>query len=302
MNIISTKHTGDTVHSFDGGDIINCQECGFKHVMPLPSAEDLRQFYEAEFYQTEKSTYLAASAEDIEWKSVEFSRRYEIAEKHLGAKSGKRVLDIGSGPGEFLELGISRGWEVLGVEPSPVAAAYARGKGIEIITGFFDEKLAATLGVFDFVHMSEVLEHIPNPQALLKSAYSLLKPGGILCISVPNDFSPVQQVLVESEKYTPWWIVPDHHLNYFNFDTLGATISAVGYELLEKTTNFPMELFLLMGQNYTEDGDLGRKLHGWRKIFDLTLAKGNPKLLNRFYEVLARAEMGRLAVQFARKP
>lgn len=298
-------HTGEVVATVDGVDVIDCEVFGYRHVIPLPDPETLKAFYEEEFYQNEKADYLAASAEDIEWKQCEFTRRYQSAEKRLpesGHSGPKAVLDIGCGPGEFLALGQSRGWAVQGVEPSPVAAEYARSSGVDVVTGFFDAEMAQSLGQFDFVHMSEVLEHIPNPIEILEVVWGILKPGGVVCVSVPNDFSPVQQVLVETGEYKPWWVVPDHHLNYFDFDSLLRLFTKVGFEVFEKTTNFPMEVFLLMGQNYTQTPELGQRLHSWRKTFDMTMSQHNPDLLQAFYDGLANAGMGRLAVMFGQKP
>lgn len=295
------NHVGEIVCRFDEGEVIDCDECGYKHVMPLPTAEQLKKFYEQEFYQTEKSDYLETSAEDIEWKNTEFERRFQMAESKLD-RGTRKVLDIGCGPGDFLAVGVERGWQVTGIEPSPVAADYASKRNLNVIHGFFDQRLVETLGVFDFIHMSEVLEHIPNPSELLGWAMQLLSPGGVLCISVPNDFSPIQKVLTDTGEFEPWWVVPDHHLNYFDFDTLAVLIKKAGFELLESTTNFPMELFLLMGQNYTKDNKLGRELHQRRKAFDIIMSEHNPELLNRFYTSLAETKMGRLAIQFARKP
>lgn len=298
---LDMDHTGEIVSTFDGGEVIECAQCRFKHVMPLPSSERLKEFYEQEFYQSEKADYLQSSAEDVAWKNVEFERRFQIAEKALPDEDRKKVLDIGCGPGEFLALGKKRGWQGLGVEPSPVASGYASQLGLEVINGFFDQKLVKTLGTFDFIHMSEVLEHIPNPLEVLEWAKQLLTPGGVLCISVPNDYSPIQKVLTDTGNYGPWWVVPDHHLNYFDFDTLSRLVVSTGFDLLERTTNFPMEFFLLMEQDYTKDNSLGRELHAYRKAFDLTMSRHNPELLDNFYAMLAEAKMGRLAIQFAQK-
>lgn len=294
-------HKGNIVSTVNGVDVIECDLCGFKHVHPYPAAEKLKQFYEEEFYQAEKANYLKNSEKDIEWKQIEFAKRFSIAEGHVPSSSILRALDIGSGPGEFVALGKQKGWDVVGVEPSPVAARYATELGLNIINDFFGEDLLPQLGQFDFIHMSEVLEHIPNPREILDLAIQVLKPGGVLCVSVPNDYSAIQGALV-SAGASEWWVVPDHHLNYFDFETLERLIQKVGLRLLERTTNFPMELFLLMGQDYTTDPELGRRLHSYRKNLDINLATHGPELMDNFYAALASAGMGRLAVVFAQKP
>lgn len=293
-------HAGEVVATVDGYDVIDCEQCGFKHVIPLPSQEQLQTFYEDEFYQSEKANYLSEADEDFAWKQVEMELRFSVAEKLLKT-DGRQLLDIGSGPGDFLVVGKNGGWQGVGVEPSKVACEHAARRGVEAINGFFDANLADTLGEFDFIHLSEVLEHVPDPAELLATAQSLLKPGGVLCVSVPNDFNPLQALVVQGLARKPWWVVPDHHLNYFDFDSLEKLIGNSGLRCQSRLTNFPMEMFLLMGQDYTGSAELGRQLHGWRKTMDIQLAS-NPEAHEKLYQSLAEAGFGRLAIVFATKP
>lgn len=279
--------------------VIDCKCCGHAHIVPLPSFETLKTFYETEFYEVEKTGYLSMNKEERDWLALEFSDRFECAERLLGNRSG-RALDIGSGPGDFLLTGDSRGWKTLGVEPSPAASKFSREAGLEIVTGFFSEEMSSSLGSFDFVHMSEVLEHVANPHSVVKAAAGVMAPGGILCVSVPNDFNVLQETFVQQNGSEPWWVVPDHHLNYFTFSTLEKLLVNQGFALEHRTTSFPMELFLLMGLDYTKDPKLGSKLHGWRKQLDHTLAAGS-NVRQKFYRALAEADLGRLSIVYARK-
>lgn len=300
-NSIYGLHNGPVVTARDGIDVIECEQCGYKHVVPLPSPETQAEFYEEAFYQDEKSNYIEEASEDFAWKAVECELRYSIASELLEGAKG-RVLDIGSGPGDFLAVGTKLGWLGSGIEPSPLAARHARARGLDVQTGFFDEQSARSFADFDFVHLSEVLEHVARPEELLKLAFQTLRPGGVLCVSVPNDYNSLQEIITKKHERTSWWVVPDHHLNYFNFDTLSELITACGFDVCQTLTNFPMELFLLMGQDYTSDPARGRELHGWRKTLDINLANGDISVMRRFYEGLAEAGLGRLAIVFARKP
>lgn len=295
------RHAGMVITELSDHDVIDCEHCGFKHVVPLPAPESQTEFYEEAFYQSEKSQYLDEADEDFPWKAVECELRYTIAAELLG-KSAGRALDIGSGPGDFLAVGKKLGWNLLGVEPSPVASNHARSRGLDVRTGFFNEAMADTLGAFDFIHLSEVLEHVAQPRQMLETAIELLEPGGILCISTPNDYNKLQSVIVNQLQKPSWWIVPDHHLNYFDFESLTHLVESTGLTIEKKLTNFPMELFLLMGQDYTTDPVQGRQLHGWRKSLDIQLAAGDMSAMRAFYEGLANAGLGRLAILFARKP
>ncbi len=294
-------HAGPAVTVLDGIDVIACEQCGFKHIVPLPSSETQAEFYQEEFYQSEKDQYLKEADEDFAWKAVECELRFSVASDLLEGQAG-RVLDIGSGPGDFLAVGKSLGWDGVGVEPSPVASDYARDRGLDVRSGFFDSGMAETLGQFDFIHMSEVLEHVAQPCELLELAYDRLVPGGVLCVSTPNDYNSLQSIVEKRLQKNPWWIVPDHHLNYYDFDSLSDLIASAGFTVKDKLTNFPMELFLLMGQDYTVAPEKGRELHGWRKALDINLAGGDKRVYRDFYRGLAQAGLGRLAIIFACKP
>jgi len=294
------EHSGSVLLSKNGVEVIGCTSCGFTHIVPLPTPETQESFYKDSFYQDEKANYLDEADEDFAWKAVECKLRYSVVSDILGKEIG-RVLDIGCGPGDFLKVGQELGWDCTGVEPSPIAAQHARARGLNIIEGFFSAETAGSLGQFDFIHLSEVLEHVAEPRELLVLAEKLLVPGGVLCVSTPNDFNPLQHAVVKTLEKPSWWVVPDHHLNYFSFDSLSGLIEGSGYQVKRKLTNFPMELFLLMGQDYTADPKLGRQLHTWRKTLDTNLASASMDMLKTLYGGLADMNMGRLAIVFAQK-
>lgn len=291
-------HHGPVVIEADGHQVIDCAACGFRHIANLPSAADLKRLYEEEFYQSEKDTYIVDAGADYAWKQIEMRERLDRAAEKLPSGS-RRVLDIGCGPGDFLAVAKELGWDGVGVEPSPVAAKHASSRGLNVTCGFFGPESADQFGAFDFIHMSEVLEHIPNPLEILDAAVGLLKPGGVLCVSVPNDFNPLQGAAVKSAGTKSWWVMPKHHLNYFSFASLEAMFEGAGLDVLGRSTNFPMELFLLMGKDYTKDPTLGKELHGLRKQLDINLA-GNG-LYGSFYDTLAASGFGRLAIVYGQK-
>lgn len=293
-------HHGPVIESKDGVSVIDCSVCGFRHIDPLPDPEELEELYRNQFYQVEKDGYQKHSDEDLEWRILEFSERFETVERELQTVAAPRVLDVGSGPGDFLMAGHQRGWNCLGIEPSAHAAQFARDRGLDIVEGFFDESMLADLGQFHFVHLSEVLEHVPDPASIIQLAKRCLTPDGIIAVSVPNDYNPFQHVYCEDTGAPHWWVVPRHHLNYFDFVSLEKLFCSQGMEPFARSTNFPMELFLLTGQDYIKDPSQGRALHHRRKAFDLAMFHHDPGTRNAFYSALAQVGLGRLAIVFAR--
>jgi SAM-dependent methyltransferase len=294
-------HKGLRVAARSGHDIIECETCGFKHALPLPHAEDMERAYREDYYASEKPTFLVRAGEDQAWAQLAQTDRLEIFESLL-PPDRRRLLDIGCGPGFFLETAMQRGWLVHGIEPSRQAAAHARGLSAQVTEGFFNRESAPALGTFDVIHLNNVLEHIPDPAHLIALAHDLVEPGGVICINVPNDFSPLQVAGMTAAGTNDWWVAPPHHLNYFDFESLSALLQRLGFNPNARTTSFPMEAFLMMGENYVGDDVLGRACHNRRKKFDLAFeAAGLRETRRAFYRALAEAGLGREAVVIAVK-
>jgi 2-polyprenyl-3-methyl-5-hydroxy-6-metoxy-1,4-benzoquinol methylase len=107
------------------------------------------------------------------------ARRVALLARALPA--GSRVLDFGSGSGEFLAAGAPAGWDMEGVEPGKTFGGHARAVGLVV-----HDELAAALGLFDAITAHHVLEHLRDPLAALRKMMLLLKPEGLLYLSVPD--------------------------------------------------------------------------------------------------------------------
>jgi 2-polyprenyl-3-methyl-5-hydroxy-6-metoxy-1,4-benzoquinol methylase len=294
-------HRGPRIATHSHHDIIECETCGFKHALPLPDLAALEQVYREDYYTQEKPTFLSHAGEDQVWGELGQTDKLEILETLL-PPDRRRLLDVGCGPGFFLQTAIRRGWLAHGIEPSRQAAAHARTLGATVNEGFFNKDSAAALGRFDVITLSNVLEHVPDPAHLIRLAHGLLEPGGAICVTVPNEFSPTQIAGRAAAGVGDWWVAPPHHLNYFNFDSLTALLSRAGFIAKARTTSFPMEAFLMMGENYVNDPGLGRACHNRRKKFDLAFEAAGLKETRRgFYRALAQLGVGREVVVIAVK-
>ena len=296
------NHYGEYYTSKAEFDIILCDVCGFKHAIPLPSEADLEKFYSQHFYTAEKPAYFANYEEDLEWWNLTYQERYDLFEQFLSPHSARRLLDIGSGPGYFLLCGKKNGWKTFGIEPSEAAVQYSRKLGLNITQAVFSEDIAQSAGQFDVVNLSEVLEHTPNPEQILNRVNSILSPGGLLCVVVPNDCNVFQLAVTELKICEPWWISPPQHLNYFTFDTLAQLFNRCGFEVVFKTATFPIDMFLLMGDIYVGNDALGRACHTKRKTFEKNLLKaGVPHIKQTLYKKFAQMGIGREIQMIARK-
>jgi SAM-dependent methyltransferase len=294
-------HQGVVVASANGFDVIECRKCGFKHIVSIPTEQELERAYRHEYYTQEKPLYLDRYRQDLDWWNTVYTHRYEILEQYL-PPSRRKILDIGSGPGFFLLNGQKRGWQVKGVEPSEQAAQHSVNLGLDVENIFFSEQTAPALGQFDAINMGEVLEHIPQPAALLQLAHTRLSEGGVVCLVVPNDFNPFQMTLRDHLGFAPWWIAPPHHINYFNFTSLSGLVEKCGFEVLHQESTFPIDMFLLMGDNYIGNDKVGRECHTKRMTFEKALVKGSMgNLLGDMYAKFSELGIGREIVLFAKK-
>jgi 2-polyprenyl-3-methyl-5-hydroxy-6-metoxy-1,4-benzoquinol methylase len=99
---------------------------------------------------------------------------------------GSRVLEVGVGQGAFLAKAKKAGLEVIGIELNPEGAKAARDMGFDIIEQDMSSLHDQDSGAWDCICAFQVLEHLAHPREFLDQAVALLKPGGLLVLSVPN--------------------------------------------------------------------------------------------------------------------
>lgn len=291
------RHSGLIIDSIENYDVIDCQVCQFKHIVPIPTVEDLEKLYGSQFYAKDKANYFKDAEEDLDWWLETYNNYLKLLAKQV---PGRKLLDIGSGPGYFLKAAPGLGWQAVGFEPSRLAYEYSSGKGVEVVNDFFSAKKAKKFGLFDVVCLSLVLEHLPNPVEILQDVKTVLHPGGLVFILSPNDYNPLQKILRENLKFKPWWVAPRHHINYFDFGSIKNLLKKLNFTVVDCLATYPMEFFLLEGLNYVGRRTVGRKCHNYRKAFEINLYRGNPELLNSMYRQLAKHNIGREFVIIAR--
>ncbi len=101
-------------------------------------------------------------------------------------KPGARILDFGSGSGEFLAQARAAGYDAVGIEPGRSYAHYSRTTyGVTVIErALSDVELPA--GRFDVVTANHVIEHLRNPVAALRTLAACLADDGVMYVAVPD--------------------------------------------------------------------------------------------------------------------
>lgn len=115
-----------------------------------------------------------------------------------------KVLDIGCGNGHISIYIGGLGYEVEGIDISEKAIEKAKlnNKYSNVSFAVQDaEKLVAQNKKYDAIICSEVLEHLHQPSGLLSCVYQLLKPEGIVIITVPNGYGPRELTITRPMQY-----------------------------------------------------------------------------------------------------
>jgi SAM-dependent methyltransferase len=150
-------------------------------------------------------------------------------------------LDVGCSYGWLLTYMQERGYEALGLEPSPPAAAEARNRGVKVVEGLFPQDLPPDTAprVISFM---DVLEHLPDPIAALTAAREQLAPGGAVVVQVPDQACLLYQVAEGLCRLTAgrssfalkrlWLVGFDFpHRYYFTQQTLQVAMKAAGLDV-----------------------------------------------------------------------
>jgi 2-polyprenyl-3-methyl-5-hydroxy-6-metoxy-1,4-benzoquinol methylase len=281
---------------------------GFRRLDPIPPQAELNEFYGSRYYDLLRKGNRApelrrlmeggeSAAKELHW--LRGGLYTDILNILDGLTPGRRLLEVGCGTGDFLSFSQDHGFAGIGTEPALDAAQRAVLKGLTVHTMTLDAFVNQTsTAEFDVVVMLNVLEHVPDPVKTIQECRQLLVPGGILCIRVPNDFSEIQASAREKTGAAPWWIAVPDHINYFNFASLAQTLERLGFETAYSQGDFPMEMFLLMGENYVGNPDVGSHCHARRVQFDLSLP---PQLRRKIYAALGSVGLGRDCLVFGRK-
>ena len=202
-----------------------CRQCGLHYVNPRPDVDEIAAYYPAAYepYQATDGSGLLATWRARQGQGIK--RRFVEAHAQTG-----RLLDVGCAAGDFLAHLVTHGWEVLGVETSPQASQLARKRyGITVHTGRLAEANLAPASL-DVVTLWDVIEHLHDPPAELGRIHSLLAPGGLLVLTVPNLQSWDRRLF---GVHWIGWDLP-RHLYAFPPQLLARMLGEAGFEIIDR--------------------------------------------------------------------
>jgi 2-polyprenyl-3-methyl-5-hydroxy-6-metoxy-1,4-benzoquinol methylase len=187
-----------------------CKKCGFIQQNPIPTCEELNQYY-SHHYRLDYKKSNTPKSKHIYRAGKTALHRLEFM-KAAGVFEGN-LLDVGAGGGEFVYLSNNMGFTSEGIEPNVGYSEYAATSySCRIKTGGLHD----IQGTYDVISMFHVLEHLPSPTLSFEKLYHSLNAEGVLFIEVP---------WIEANNASPHNIFFKAHIFYFSVDTLIACAS-----------------------------------------------------------------------------
>lgn len=163
-------------------------------------------------------------------------RHFDRPSGGLKPLAGLTILDVGCGGGLVSEPLARLGATVTGIDPTTdsiaVARRHAEGQGLAIDYRTASvEQLVANGERFDAVVCMEVIEHVPDPAAFVKSLGQLVRPGGAIVMSTLNRTLKSYALAIVAAEYVLGWLPRGTHdwNRFVTVDELGHYLEAAGF-------------------------------------------------------------------------
>lgn len=212
---------------------VTCDACATLYISPRPPPPALEDYYANSENYAYWNSHIFPASEPVRRERIFRPRARRLAEMvaRRGAGTG-RFVEVGGGFGTFGEelraLGLFQ--RITVVEPTPHLAATCRARGLEVIESPV-EKVTLPDGAVDVVASFEVIEHLFDPGAFLRTVHRLLAPGGLFVLTCPNGQGFDIATLGPASD-----AVDVEHLNYFHPTSLGRLLASTGFDVVETAT------------------------------------------------------------------
>ncbi|HNW45054.1 MAG TPA: class I SAM-dependent methyltransferase [Elusimicrobiales bacterium] len=190
-------------------EIRQCSACALVQLNAAPVEYFREVITAASFSEKTKAFRLA--------QMTEFTDRF-------GLRGGK-ILEVGSGRGEMLDVIAAAGARAVGLEASAASVAAGRAAGREMIEGYIGDQAALPGQPFDAFVSLNYLEHLPEPGRIIRRIHASTAPGAVGFVTVPN-----LEYLLRTKCF--YEFVSDH-LSYFTRKTLAHAFESNGFDVLD---------------------------------------------------------------------
>ena len=243
-------------HSVSGEEfkLLYNKEFDFLETFPQPSLEQLPKYYKSDDYisHTDSQRNLFENVYHLVRK-VSLKRKLKLINSYSSEE--KKLLDVGCGTGDFLQIAQKNKWVVSGIEPNEKARTIANTKTNNSVFEV-SHLLKFKKQSFNVITLWHVLEHLPKLDEHISILRSLLKPEGTLIIAVPNYNS------YDAKYYKEFWAGYDvpRHLWHFSQSSVSKLVEK---EKMKVVKALPMKFdsyyVSLLSEKYKS---------GWMNIFN----------------------------------
>jgi len=213
----------DRAHQLAGPfTFCRCAACGLIYQNPRPCLTAFEALYPPEYLPHQANNALSQTVHSDLRRTIAFIAKIQPTEG--------RLLDVGCGSGAFLRAlhQLKPQWELTGIEPNPHAVELARQFNFPIYQTIL-ENTQLEPHSWDAITLWNVLEHLPNPYETLCKLRQLLRPKGVLYLSLPLCDSWDAQI------FGPAWVgweLPRHFV-IFNRISLQKMLAKAGFTIFE---------------------------------------------------------------------
>lgn len=211
-------------------DMARCRRCGLLHRNPRPSDAALDRLYDDAYYAGDADFSYGDDRKLDPQVRVKAAGRLERVERLLDASgiATRRLVELGSSWGTFLDEARLRGWDVQGCEISPDSGGWARAeRGLTVHACDLADAGLPDASI-DLVTGSEVVEHLTNPRRTFAAAFAALRPGGVIVVSTGNETSAARLV-----RGSRWGYYMPGHVVIWNPRTLSRALREAGFTAID---------------------------------------------------------------------
>jgi 2-polyprenyl-3-methyl-5-hydroxy-6-metoxy-1,4-benzoquinol methylase len=209
-------------------EIASCSECGGMFQVEILEDRLMGELYSNWISSSES---LAKKERSGTRSFARYAAEVEVIPRLVDQQPADiRVLDFGMGWGHWCAMAQAFGMNATGIELSKERILYAQQLGLKAVPSLDNLRDVE----FDFVNIDQVLEHLPAPQRIVEDLVSILRPGGVIRLSVPDGRKARRNVCRSDWKPSKDAIHPLEHINCFTNRTLKTLAFGVGLEWIRQ--------------------------------------------------------------------
>ncbi len=252
----------------NGEPVHVCKTCGFVFARMRRSAERIAEIWSEEIYG---KTYEYGKTYTARMPAVKARQTYvaDFADVHIGLKD-KRLLDIGGGEGQFLDIARQPpyGAQVYTVEPSPRNCQAMAEMGIGSFCGTVEAFRASPQSKtrrFDVVTIMWTLVNCRDPREMLDAAWDALEDGGHVVLAESS------RILVPFRKPLQYYFAPrsqDLHAFHFSANALQGFLATSGFEIAAVNRFIDTDYLVVVGRKVGKSQTIPWQKDDWRTVVD----------------------------------